>query len=246
MHYQYKLIHPSKKSQAIGFLKTSGMIGIYEIEDNKNLILGGFSPKMPKEPVFLKLIVCENEEINWAEQWEDDIIEVKIANKKFRLKSGPGFGDSSHPTTRLCLQALEKFQPDSIIDIGSGSGILSIAAMTLGIKNVVSIEIENEAIGHHIENLRLNNFEPNLIKNQLSIQDFEHSNQLILMNMILSEQKQVLSGIPKILDFKKNWFISGILQEDIEEAKKFYQTLGFKILELTTLEKWSGLLMNKG
>jgi ribosomal protein L11 methyltransferase len=70
---------------------------------------------------------------------------------------GPGFGDGTHPTTQVCLQAIATLVPRGrpwrFLDFGSGSGILSIAAALRG-ATVDAVEIDPRAIGHAVENLR--------------------------------------------------------------------------------------------
>ena len=245
MHYRYKVNHPSKIKLGLHWLKSNRVIGIYQLEDGRDTIIGGFSPGLPKEPNFLKLLSCENEEINWESQWEEKIIEVSIHNHFFKLKAGPGFGDSTHPTTQLCMEALAQLRPSAVLDIGSGSGILSLAAISLGIKEVIGIEIDPKAISHHQENIQLNHFKEMKIATHLSREDLNHKDQLILINMILSEQKQVFDSMPEIFEEKKRWYASGILSDGLEEATRFYVERGLKILRIDHLEKWCGIYMEK-
>jgi ribosomal protein L11 methyltransferase len=75
------------------------------------------------------------------------------------IDPGPGFGDGTHPTTALCLQAIgalaPRGRPWTMLDFGSGSGVLSIAAARLGAR-VVGVEIDDQAISHAARNATLN------------------------------------------------------------------------------------------
>ena len=246
MHFQYKVKNPAKLKDAYKFLRKSNFIGIYELKTASETIIGGFGEEITPLPSYLQLLLAEPEKINWDLEWEEKIIEVPVAEKKFLLKAGAGFGDASHPTTILCLKAIEELTPKAILDIGSGSGVLSIAAYSLGIKNIVSIEIDDEAIAHHTENLALNKIETSNIKKYLEKSDLLADDQLVMINMILSEQKEVFSSLPQLLEAKKIWYVSGLLKEQLEENKSFYKSLGFEILRIDSLEKWVGLLMKKG
>jgi ribosomal protein L11 methyltransferase len=84
--------------------------------------------------------------------WEsppDDALSVVI-------DPGRAFGTGSHPTTQLCLQALQELEPGPLIDVGCGSGVLSIAAALLGFAPVVGVDIEEPSIEATIENARAN------------------------------------------------------------------------------------------
>ena len=69
---------------------------------------------------------------------------------------GRAFGTGSHPTTQLCLQALQELEPGSLLDVGCGSGVLTIAAALLGFAPVVGLDIEEPSIAATLENARVN------------------------------------------------------------------------------------------
>ena len=69
---------------------------------------------------------------------------------------GRAFGTGSHPTTQLCLQALQELEPGSLLDVGCGSGVLAIAAALLGFAPVVGVDIEEPSIAATLENARAN------------------------------------------------------------------------------------------
>jgi ribosomal protein L11 methyltransferase len=69
---------------------------------------------------------------------------------------GRAFGTGSHPTTQLCLQALQDLEPGPLLDVGCGSGVLTIAAALLGFAPVVGVDIEEPSIAATLENARAN------------------------------------------------------------------------------------------
>jgi ribosomal protein L11 methyltransferase len=69
---------------------------------------------------------------------------------------GRAFGTGSHPTTQLCLQALQELEPGSLLDVGCGSGVLSIAAALLGFGPVLAVDVEEPSIAATIANARAN------------------------------------------------------------------------------------------
>ncbi len=244
MHYYFEVTSFSKVKPALIWLKQQGATGIYSVEEKSGCFIGCFASLIGPYPPFLKLISKEKATVDWEKEWETPIKTFSIGKKNFKLKAGPGFGDASHPTTRLCLNALEKFPCDSVVDIGSGSGILSIAAFTLGIPHIIPLEIDPLAIAHHQENLKLNGISNLPVYSALPESVYSLSNPLILMNMILSEQKQVLSSYPELIQLKARWYISGILKEGFEEAKKFYEDLQLNLTQVDQLDQWLGFYLS--
>jgi ribosomal protein L11 methyltransferase len=86
------------------------------------------------------------------EQAPDDALVVVI-------DPGRAFGTGSHPTTQLCLQLLQELEPSSLLDVGCGSGVLSIAAALLGFNPVIGVDIEGPSIEATRENARTNGVE---------------------------------------------------------------------------------------
>jgi ribosomal protein L11 methyltransferase len=75
------------------------------------------------------------------------------------IDPGRAFGTGAHPTTRLCLELLQEIEPGSLLDIGCGSGVLSIAAALLGFSSVVGVDVEEAAVEATLENARVNGVE---------------------------------------------------------------------------------------
>ncbi len=92
----------------------------------------------------------------WTQQWElfapnfkNGKAHIETPGGTIRLFPGPGFGDFSHPTTRLTLHLMRPYvKNESVIDIGCGSGILSFGAAAMGAKSVYGYDIDEEAVAH--------------------------------------------------------------------------------------------------
>jgi len=161
--------------------------------------------------------------INWNEQWALHAqnfrggyahIELGIG-KVLRLKAGPGFGDCSHPTTHLVLELMKNYVCGKrVVDLGCGSGILSLSAALLGAKEVFGIDICKEALLHSLENAQLN---------QISNVHFGRTGRkgdLLLINMISSEQEAAWKEHPYLHGFEGLVVSSGVLAEQ----KELYMT----------------------
>ena len=94
-----------------------------------------------------------------------DVPEKFLERKIIRLDPGSAFGTGSHPSTRLCIEALDNDPPvgQTIADIGCGSGILSLTALKLGAKSTFSVDIDSLAISATKINSDLNDFSENLL-----------------------------------------------------------------------------------
>ncbi len=185
--------------------------------------------------------------IDWKDQWarfapgfQNGKAHIDLTRfgvkKTLLLYPGPGFGDLSHPTTSLMLSCMEGEMQDRIaLDIGCGSGILSLAALLMGASRSIGIDIDEEAILHARQNAKLNqlrqstNFARTLPK---------RSRGIVLINMILSEQKLVLKEIPDLPRRASLWIASGILVEQKQEAQDFAESLGLQFLEEKKEGEW--------
>ena len=136
------------------------------------------------------------------------------------INPGGGFGTGSHSTTKLCLQWLEKnnIKNKNLIDYGSGSGILSIAAKMFGAKHVVGIEIDLKAIDNAMQNSKINNLNiPFFEVNKFNI-DFKFD---ILIANILSKTLIELKPAFKSLT-KKRIILCGILDKQVSKVIDHY------------------------
>lgn len=156
--------------------------------------------------------------VDWEQIWQihapyfsNGVSKIPLKNgENVLLKPGPGFGDASHPTTTLLLDLLPEYVKNRVvIDVGAGSGILSIAAIKLGAKKVYSLEIDPDAIGHLKENVGLNGLESKIEVNRMP-----HAFDLVMINMISSEQKIAISQYPALAGHTKTHLTSGLLSSE--------------------------------
>ncbi len=154
--------------------------------------------------------------INWEEIWKIHAPHYKNGygfvplpgRKPFPLIPGPGFGDLSHPTTNLVLKLMTPLVKDKIVvDIGCGSGILSIAAKLLGAKSVYAFEIDPDSILHAQENFKLNQLD-------ICLNKIPPTHDLVLINMISSEQKIALDQYPFLKKAPHTLISSGLLAKE--------------------------------
>lgn len=157
------------------------------------------------------------------------------------INPGMGFGTGKHPTTKMCAELIKEISSDTktMLDVGSGSGILSILAKKLGLKLVECIEIDEQARENAEENLQLNNIE---LKTYTNIDNVKNSYDLVVANIItptLVSLKILLENLTQ-----KYLVLSGIL--NVEE-KIILENFGnnFQLIQKKTMDEWTALLFKK-
>jgi ribosomal protein L11 methyltransferase len=200
---------------------------------------------------------------NWNELWEkgreiirvSDKIVIKPTFKDYKAEPGEtvltidpkmSFGTGEHESTKLIIKLLEKHirLGMRLLDVGSGTGILSIAAIKLGAADAMALDNDERCYENCMENCELNSVtsEVKIVKGVIS--DIKNNNfDLILANI----QKDVLLNIADHIKdkIKPNGIaiISGLLMKDEKDIKQHYTEIGFKVLETESMNEWIALVL---
>ena len=172
--------------------------------------------------------------------WED--YEAKLNELVIELDPGMAFGTGTHETTNMCIQALERHikSDDEVLDIGCGSGILSIAAAKLGAQSVVGVDLDPMAVrvakGNTEQNDMLGFVE---IRHGNLTEVVTHKANIVVANIIADI---IIKLADDIADFMKEdglFISSGIIMPRLEEVKAAIESKGFTILEVNTQGEWA-------
>ena len=162
------------------------------------------------------------------------------------LDPGLAFGSGSHATTSMCLQWLEINTHDNstVIDYGSGSGILAIAAALLGAHRVIAVDNDPQAITATIENAKRNNIPAGVIEtylpDQLPDDTLALQSDILVANILAEPLKQLAENLSQLVKPKGKIALSGLLTEQTNELLEHYGTW-FKMDKAVVNEEWARL-----
>lgn len=205
-------------------------------------------------------------EENWEDSWKENYPPQPVGNRLVVLPywladtdaSGripvvldPGltFGTGAHPSTQMCMEALEeRLLPGSrVIDLGSGSGILSIAALRLGAKEAICVDIDPKAEGIAEENAAYNGFgrdvfractgnvsEDTPLMRELCAKNYD----VVLINIVADVILSLLPALHRLLQRETIVICSGILDTRLPEIYEGLKEAGLQVLETKAKEDW--------
>jgi ribosomal protein L11 methyltransferase len=175
--------------------------------------------------------------------WEDGVVEE--GEILVHLDPCVVFGTGYHPTTRSCLKTLweiyQKERPKRVLDLGTGSGILALAAAKWGADQVLAIDCNELAVETALRNVALNGESDRIEVRQGRAEDFiEEEADLICANLHIQAIESLLS---KEAFFKKRWFIlSGLFVKDAEEIERQLNRKSIKTYQRLQEKNWLTLV----
>jgi ribosomal protein L11 methyltransferase len=200
---------------------------------------------------------------DWAESWKahfhplaiSDRMTVKPTWRPYAAKPGemvieidPGmaFGTGTHPTTHLCLNLMEAWvKPgQQVLDVGTGSGILLIAAAKLGAAMVFGVDKDPAAVAVARDNLRLNHVPDStfgLAAGNL-IQAVKGRFDLVAANILTEVIVRLLDDLARVLTPQARFICSGMIRRNTHRVEKGLRRLGLAILERREKDQWVALV----
>lgn len=179
----------------------------------------------------------------WEEYEKENDRDILI-----EIDPGIAFGTGSHETTKLCIQALDKYvkKDDSVLDVGCGSGILSIAALKLGAKHATAIDIDEIAVKVAAENMAVNQIPPSqytlydgdLITNHYMKVRAGLNHDIVVANILADVIVPLTDIIRPHLKKGGLYITSGIINTKEDEVRKALKANGFEILAVEHMKEW--------
>lgn len=182
-------------------------------------------------------------------EWEQAQEDGRV---KLVLNPGLTFGTGSHATTRLCLQALEQHihGGEKVLDLGCGSGILSIAALLLGAKDAFACDIDDKCVGVAYENAALNGVGKehytvragDVLSDKRLQKEFGGDYDVIVANIVADVIIALAPQVGKLLKKGGIFLCSGIIDDRAEEVREKLVEAGWTIEETRSSEGWFSYL----
>jgi ribosomal protein L11 methyltransferase len=219
--------------------------------------------------------VTRIQEEDWSTNWKDHFKPLRIGNRLvikptwesfpatgddiiLELDPGMAFGTGTHPTTMLCLSILERIfsvgrvepgsankKPLSILDVGTGSGILSIAAALLGAEKVTAIDIDPDAVRVARDNCALNRVAPLVAVSDTPLNLISGCFDIILANILAEELVRLAPELVQKMSPGGFLILSGILTEKENLVVDGFSSFDVTMTEVARKDEWSCIVFRR-
>ncbi|GAX91551.1 50S ribosomal protein L11 methyltransferase [Effusibacillus lacus] len=207
----------------------------------------------------------EVDEEDWANAWKQFFKPVRVTERLtikptwenytpapgeqiIELDPGMAFGTGTHPTTVLCLRMLEKWMPAGarVVDVGTGTAVLSIAAAKLGAEHVLALDLDPVAVKVAKENVAQNHEENRVsVRTNDLLTGVEGSFSLVVANILADIVARMIPDAYKVLDNNGIFIASGIIREKANWVMDQMEQYGFKMKEVVEENDWAVLVAIK-
>ena len=208
-------------------------------------------------------IISKTSEIkdeDWAHNWKKYWNVQKIGEKtiicpswlecnpkdneiKIELDPGSAFGTGTHPTTRLCIKALEKYvnKNTTVADVGTGSGILAIASKMYGAPTVVGVDNDETVIQVAKDNAEHNRIK-DIIFYEGSASNISEQFDVVVANILANVIVSIMDDLIKLCKPSSKLILSGIMTDQNDRVIESLKLHNYKVLEILSEENWSAII----
>ena len=252
----------------INVLEHKGKVAVVKAyfaeEDNIEEILGYVNEKLvelKEMGIDLGEAKVEHEKMyeeDWANTWKQYYKPSKVGEKivvkpiweEYEQKEGelvvnldPGmaFGTGTHETTRMCIQALEKYvkEESTVFDVGCGSGILAIAAAKLGAKLAVGVDLDPVAVESSIENVGYNNLNNIEILYGNLVEVIDGKADIVVANILAEIICILTDDVKRVMKDGGVFITSGIIHDRVDMVCEKLEATGFEVIEKNRDGEWN-------
>ena len=216
-----------------------------------------------------EITVDEKENQDWSKKWKEKWTVTHVTDKiavvpswlsyepkdgeiSITLDPGCAFGTGTHQTTQLCMKAIEKYlkKGDTVADIGTGSGILSICAMKFGAASAYGCDIDDTVIDVCRENAKINGIDTDsenaLVKFELNTADkITEKFDFVCANILHNVLAEIMGDLKNIMKDDAKMSLSGILDEKKPVVLEAIEREGLKIIDTISQDQWISFVVTK-
>ncbi|WP_345789037.1 50S ribosomal protein L11 methyltransferase [Salsuginibacillus halophilus] len=207
-----------------------------------------------------KITLAKVEEEDWAHAWKKyykpvvvsdtmtivpswEVYEPRNTHEQvIELDPGMAFGTGTHPSTVLSLQLMEQYvtKNDEVIDIGTGSGILSIAAAKLGAKQVTALDVDEVAVYSACENIRLNDVNEQITVQQNDLLEAVGTQEadVVVANLLADIILRLTPDVHRVIRPGGCFISAGIIGRRKQDVIDAFEREGFQVLRTAEVEDW--------
>ena len=225
-------------------------------------------PELPS----LKVLQEDLQDEDWAETWKTFFKPIRVGSSivvksswesyepsadqvVIEIDPERAFGTGNHPSTALCIEILENIISNvsagegdsgpSVLDVGTGSGILGIVAARQGAQRVLGLEIDPEALEAAQRNVDRNGVGEVMSVSLTPLDQVAQTFDVVVANLTASLLTRMADDLAGRVSDRGLLLLSGILAEQVEEVAKCFQTHYFKVVDSRATEEWHAILLRR-
>lgn len=201
----------------------------------------------------------------WAENWKKYFKPIEVGNRLticpswetydnkdnrriLKIDPGAAFGTGTHATTSMCLSLLDKYAKNgmTMLDVGCGSGILSIAGVLLGIDSAVGVDIDKQSVKVSVENAEINGMQDKteFVCGNLT-EKIDGKYDIVCANIVADVIIDLCKNVHEFMKEDALFICSGIIDLRAEDVKTALSENGFEIIEECVRENWNAFVTRK-
>lgn len=227
------LASPADADAALDALIAAGATAVELEGDPPIRALGLFADDAALDPGWR---VSHAETVDWGSVWAASVRPIRMGPLALDLEVGPAFGSGLHPTTALCLEHLVERPPrGAVLDVGTGNGILAIAALRLGADRAVAIDTDRAALRVAARNLaRQGLSERATLGERLPDERFD----LVIANVLASTLVDLAPRLVRAMGPGGEAALSGIGPHQADSVAAAWRHVGARVLQVVERDGW--------
>jgi len=268
-----ELLKAHESGSYVSFYVTDDTEGRETVSLVKDALLVLESQDADGEYGTLEICGTNMKEEDWSENWKQYFKPLNVGDKililpewetlleptertVFTVNPGMSFGTGAHHTTQLCIKALEKHLSNgmTVLDLGCGSGILSIISLLLGASHATAVDIDENAVKIAVENAEKNNIDLSKYRTmagnvtcdkELFAKISDRKYDIVLANIVADVIIGIKDIVPAFLKDGGIFITSGIIEERLSDVVKAYKETDFTLVSEEHQGGWASLVYKK-